>query len=74
MPPRRKRAALDDDVAKWVAVWNEEHGKEGPIEWPSWKYLPDILNEVGVNLNGDPSIKGWRIHPDGHIEVVRRGS
>ena len=72
--PKRKRTTLDADVAAWVAAWNEEHGKDGPVDWPSWKYLPDILDEVGLDLNGDPSIKGWRIYPDGRIEVVHRGS
>jgi hypothetical protein len=72
---RPKRTALDADVAAWVAGLQEDcdrHRGHDPIEWPSWKRLPDFLEDRLGPVSS--STAGWRFYADGRIEIVTRGS
>jgi hypothetical protein len=70
--PRARRGIAE--VAAWINDLYEFDGPDDSVEWPSWKRLPDFLDDIVLGVMPDPSVAGWRIYPDGRVEVVRRGS
>jgi hypothetical protein len=62
-------------VAEWAAEYRERHDvpADEPFVIPSWRRLPDFMDDLVLGVMPDPSVAGFRFYPDSRVEVVRRG-